>query len=481
MTGDPAGIGTVVATDLRATLRYAAHASFPSPARAPSRRLTVVLLAAFLSLETADRSTLSAVEAQLQHDLGIGPTGFGLLATVAPLVGLVATFPIGMLVDRIHRTRLLGVCAAIWAVAMAVGAVVGSFALLLVSRLFLGAVLAALPAVTSLVGDYFPVADRARMFGYVLAGELTGTAIGYVGVGPLGIATSWRWAFGLLAVLGGLLAVLVWRLREPARGLQSRHQAGFEPARGAEPGGDTELQGQVREQEVPAPAAIVPDRDPAQMSVREVVRYVLRVRSNVVLIVASGLSYLFLAGVQTYVYAFATRHLGLSSAASTLGLVAVGVGAVVGVLTTGRIADALIRRGRLNARPVMAAVALGAAALCFVPGVLLPVVAVALPLLVIGAVALGGANPPLDAARLDVIHHNAWGRAEGVRSAVRLAGYTAGPLITGSLSVAVGLGPAFALLCVALVAAGGVMVLAVRYYPYDVSAAAATAEKVDGQ
>ena len=458
----------------------AVRAVVPSPARVPSRWLTAVLLAAFLSLETADRSTMSAVEAQLQHDLGTGPAGFGLLATAAPLVGLVAAFPIGMLVDRIKRTRLLGVCAAIWAVAMALSAVIGSFALLLVARLFLGAVLAALPAVTSLVGDYFPVADRARMFGCILAGELAGTAAGYVVIGQIGIATSWRWAFGLLAVLGGLLATLVWRLREPERGVQLRDEAGFRARPGrADAGSSGDLQDEVREHQVPAPAAIVPDRDPARMSVRQVVRYVLKVRSNLILIVASGLSYLFLAGVQTYAFAFAGRHLGLSSAASTLGLVAVGVGAVAGVLTTGRIADALIGRGRLNARPVVAAIALGAAALCFVPGVLIPVVAIALPLLVVGGVALGGANPPLDAARLDVIHHNAWGRAEGIRSSVRMAGYTAGPLITGSLSVAFGLGVAFALLCLALVAAGVVMVFAVRYYPYDVSAATATAEMVE--
>src|SRR3954452_10866081 len=66
----------------------------------PPRWLTVVLLAAVLSLDSADRSTLSAVEAQLEQQLHIGAHGFSWLATVTALVGLVTTFPIGMLVGR---------------------------------------------------------------------------------------------------------------------------------------------------------------------------------------------------------------------------------------------------------------------------------------------------------------------------------------------------------------------------------------------
>lgn len=68
----------------------------------------MVLLAGALSLDSADRSTLSAVEAQLVAQLHIGTVGFGLLATVTSVVGLVATFPVGMLVDRVRRTPAPG-------------------------------------------------------------------------------------------------------------------------------------------------------------------------------------------------------------------------------------------------------------------------------------------------------------------------------------------------------------------------------------
>lgn len=445
-----------------------------------SRGLPVVLLAAVLSLDSADRSTLSAAQAQITSQLHIDPVGFGLLATITSLVGLVATFPVGMMVDRIHRTRLLAVTVGVWGVAEAAGAVSPSFALLLVSRFFLGAVLAAVPAVVSLAGDYFPVGERARMFGYILAGELLGTAVGYLGTGQVAIATSWRWAFAVLAVVGGALATLVWRLDEPSRGAQLRENAGFNgPPRPAGQRSVVEngLEEEVREHHVPAPDAIVPDLDPLEMSAGRVVRYVLKVRSNLVLIIASALTYLFLAGVQTFAFAFAGEHLHLGQVGSTLLLLGLGAGAVLGVLVSGRVADHLIARGHLNARPVVAAVTLAAATVCFVPGVLLPAIWVAVPLLVLGAAALGGANPPLDAARLDVIHHNAWGRTEGIRGSARLTGYAAAPLLVSSLSIPLGIASAFALLTGALAIAAVVVVLAVRYYPYDVSAAIAATER----
>lgn len=43
-------------------------------------------------------------------------------------------------------------------------------------------------------------------------------------------------------------------------------------------------------------------------------------------------------------------------------------------------------------------------------------------LFVLGAVGLGGPNPPLDSACLDVVHPNTWGRTEGIRGTMPLAG-----------------------------------------------------------
>lgn len=454
--------------------------------RAPSQWTIVVVLAAVQCLDSADRSTLSAAEAQLEGQLHVGSAGFGLLSTSSALVGIVAAIPVGMLVDRIDRTRLLAVCTGVWALAEIAGALSGSYMMLLVARLFLGVVLAATPAVMSLVGDWFPVSRRARMFGYILSGELLGTALGYLVIGPVGRVLGWRWGFGLLAVLAVLLTVALSRLAEPGRGEQRRREAGYGGAgrpgeAGSSGGSSDDLEQKVARADVPASKPLVLSQDPATMSAGAVLRYVLSVRSNVVLIVASAFGYLFLSGVQTFAFSFAIEHERLAGFGLGAALLAVGLGAVVGVLITGRVADRLIRRGVLSGRPLVAAVTFGVATVCFVPGVLLGTVWLSVPLLVLGAVALGGSNPPLDSARLDVVHHNAWGRAEGVRATLRLVGYALAPSLVGVLSAAFGIAVAFAVLTGALLVAGLVLLFGLRWYVPDVSAAMATEGRIEHQ
>ena len=51
------------------------------------------------------------------------------------------------------------------------------------------------------------------------------------------------------------------------------------------------------------------------------------------------------------------------------------------------------------------------------------------------AVGMGGANPPLDAARLDIMHSRLWGRAESVRNFIQTLLKSSAPLLFGYLSV----------------------------------------------
>ena len=126
--------------------------------------------------------------------------------------------PFGVLADRVRRTWTLGAAIALWSIAMFWSAIVTNFNELLLSRLFLGIVTAAAgPLVASLVGDYFPAAERGRIYGYILAGELLGAGFGFAVTGD--IATiSWRAAFVVLAVPALALAWFVVRLPEPPRG-----------------------------------------------------------------------------------------------------------------------------------------------------------------------------------------------------------------------------------------------------------------------
>src|SRR5262249_55496857 len=140
-------------------------------------------------------------------------------------------------------------------------------------------------------------------------------------------------------------------------------------------------------------------------------RYVLRVRTNVILILASALGYYFIAGVQTFGVEFAKDQYGVGQALANVLLLIVGIGAVLGVLTGGVAGDALIRRGHLNGRVLVSAVSAAAAAVLFLPAILTGSARSAVIWLIVAGFALSAQNPALDAARLDIMPPQLWGRA----------------------------------------------------------------------
>ena len=114
---------------------------------------------------------------------------------ISTFVGAVATVPMGALSDRVRRVNLLMVSVSLWAVAMGACALAQTYGWLLLARLGLGAVTAtAGPAIASLTGDFFPAAERGKIYGYVLSGELLGAGIGFVLSGSIAGALGWRWA-----------------------------------------------------------------------------------------------------------------------------------------------------------------------------------------------------------------------------------------------------------------------------------------------
>jgi predicted MFS family arabinose efflux permease len=407
----------------------------------PGRRRVVVAFAAVLALDSSDKATISANAIQLQHGLGIGRPEIGLLLTVTGLVGATATIPAGVWVDRTNRTRLLAAAVASWAVAMVLSGVVGSFRELLVTRALLGAVTAVSgPAVASLLGDYFPAAERGRIYGYVLSGELIGVGFGFLVCGQLA-AFSWRAPFFAMVPPTALVWWLVRRLPEPARGQQE--------ADGDQP------------------------RAEDRMTLLQSVRWVLGVRTNVVLIAASALGYFYLSGVRGFAVEFVHRQYSVGLHVATSLSVVLGLGGLAGVLVGGRFADRLLRRGRVTARIDVTGVSILLAAVFFVPAVVTHSVWLALPLLTCAAASLGATSPPLDAARLDIIKPELWGRAEAVRTLLRNVADASAPLVFGVVSTSLftdgsGLQDTFLVTLVCLVAAG-VLVLAVgrRTYPRD--------------
>lgn len=480
----------------------------------PARLRIIVLFAGVEALATADQATVGAVAPQLEHALHVTNGQIGIIAAVAAAAGALGTVPAGVLTDRVRRVRLLAASIVLWSAAMVVSALATSFVFLVLSRILLGSVTAtAGPTIASLTGDYFPPRERAKIWGLILTGELLGAGLGVVGSGNLAGALSWRYGFGWLAIPGLLVAVGIWTLLdEPARGGLSRLEPGAQELISAEdvkaqhastsspsdphPGEPVEEDQELarraaREQGQEAHPELVLRKDPVDMPLWAAARYVLRVRTNAVLILANATGYLFFAGVQTFaVLLLRTRYSLSQSAASSL-LILVGLGAVGGVVIAGRLADRFLRRGVVSARVLAGAIGYLAAAAIFIPALASPALLVSMPLFVLAAAALAAPDPTLNAARLDVMHPRLWGRAEGIRTVFQMAGLVAGPLLFGFISGALG-GPhasaapggavrhsnalayTFLIMLAPVALAGMILLRARRTYPRDVATAAAS-------
>ena len=406
-------------------------------------RSVVSVLTVLVVLDYADRSALGAVAPALREDLGLSLADLGYVGGAFGLVGGLATLVAGALVDRVPRMRMLALSALTWALAMVAAGAAQGLLWLLLARACLGVVLATVgPAYPSLIGDAVPIRARARALGRVGAGQLVGSALG-VGIGALCVAfLDWRWAFFVLAVPGLLLAPRLAATSEPVR---------------------------------------LGDQD-AGLPFRTVARRLWQTPTVVLVLLAVTAGSYYLAGASAFSTVFAVARYSVSTPVADLALVALGVGAVLGIVVGSRVSDTLAARGQGAARLTWSALAYLATAGAWLPALHARSLAVALPFLVLGSAALAATLPTLDAVRLDVVAPRMRGRAEAVRTFVRALAEGGAPLVFGLVAAGhggddEGLQLAFLLTLPGLLAAAALLMVARRFHDGDRAPVAALEER----
>ena len=182
--------------------------------------MPLVALAATVALESGERQSLSQAVDGIQKRFHVSDSAVGWLPFAMALVGVIGAFPIGILADRMRRTLLLAWAVVVWTVCMGLNGLATSYALLFAARLGVGAVEANGPAAVSLLSDYYPVKDRARMMGLYQAGALVGAIVGLVAGGVAVQLGGYRWAFWMWIPFGIATALFLLRMPEPRRGDQ---------------------------------------------------------------------------------------------------------------------------------------------------------------------------------------------------------------------------------------------------------------------
>lgn len=207
------------------------------PLRSPAKVTRAGWYALFLvssaqAMSLLDRQILSILAPSIRADLQIGDAELGLLyGTVFSLFYALFSLPLGRLVDGWLRTRLLGICIFGWSIFAGLSAFAGGFALLAISRLGVGIGEAATqPAANSIIFDTFPREKRgtamaalgiATALGLGLSMTLGGVVAGWWDArypdGAWGFS-GWQAAFLIASLPGFVLALAIYRLREPVRG-----------------------------------------------------------------------------------------------------------------------------------------------------------------------------------------------------------------------------------------------------------------------
>ncbi|MBE7186892.1 MFS transporter [Jatrophihabitans endophyticus] len=408
---------------------------------------TVVALAFVMGLDAGDQASIGSTAPEVRAAFGIGSTQIGLLATASTVVGVVLTLPFGVLADRANRIGLLRNVVLLWTVAMiGVGAAPG-YGWMLAGQCVVGIVTGAGgPLIASLVGDLVPRVQRGRVYSTLLIGELAGAALGTGLAGEVAAVANWRVAFWLLAVLGLVTFGFLTRAPEPERiGTPAPRRRPLTSRRGAPP----------------------PGGDPAVMPLGQALLVLVRIPTNVILVVASSLGYFYFTGVQTFGVSLLIEDYGVAKGVAPLLVLLVGASLAVGVLIGGPIGDRLTQRGVRLGRLYTVLVAFVGSTAFIVPALSLTDIWATMPLLITAGVLLGSANPPLDASRIDIVPHWLLGRAEAVRTALRDGADATAPVVFGAVGAARGLRPTFLLMTIALGAAAGLGLGALRTYSAD--------------
>jgi predicted MFS family arabinose efflux permease len=360
-----------------------------------------------------DRQVVVILQEQIRADLGLMDWQLGLLSGfVFAVFYSVLGLPIAHLSESVGRKRVVATALAFWSVMTALSGAAQNFIHLLILRIGVGVGEAGgSPPSHSMISDIFPLRRRALALSIFSMGVYIGYLFAYGFGGWVAESLGWRTTFIVVGLPGILVALLVAiTVKEPPRGMAERIESG-------------NLE------------HTIDDEDSVRPSFRDTVRLLWSRRSFRHIAMAASLQSLAGYGVGNFVPSFIIRSydMAIGDVGWRLALI-MGIGGVVGVVSSGWIADRLARRGEkwyvltpaialLVTLPLtvfaFSALTPGSMFLSYVPYV------------VLGAMWLGPC--------LAVTHSLVGLRQRAVASAalffiVNLIGLGLGPLIVGSLS-----------------------------------------------
>jgi ACS family D-galactonate transporter-like MFS transporter len=232
-------------------LSTATHAGLQGAQRPTrSRYLIMVMLFITVVINYLDRSNLSIAAPALKDEFGLDTVHEGLILSAFGWTYAAMQIPGGWLVDRVSPRVLYAAALILWSAATFFMGFAGSFVILFVLRLAVGALEApAYPINNRVVTTWFPERERATAIGFYTSGQFVGLAFLTPVLAWLQHHYGWHMVFvstGLLGIVWGVLWFMIYR--EP-RQFKGANAAEIELIQ--QGGGVVDLDRSVKEKKAP--------------------------------------------------------------------------------------------------------------------------------------------------------------------------------------------------------------------------------------
>ena len=390
----------------------------------------LVVMALVSLVDQIDVSVARGVLPIMEDEWRLSDTDLGLISSVFVVVSALATIPAGWVADHYRRTRVIGWTLFSWSGLILLSATAVNYLNLLVARAAMGIGQAVDdPASTSYLGDSYPSRMRGRVFSLQQVSFFPGGGIGLALGGWVGETLGWRWAFAVVGVPGAVVALAVFRLREPRRG-------------------EAELPDSMTWDEIAALPPRVDDRASgaeglsvrqfAHLAATELVaqlRMIFGIRTMRYVLVGVAALLFTVSGIATWLAIYHERYsdMSVTQATAVTGGV-LGIGGVIGTIAGGAFSDRYHHKWK-GGRIVIVVWSSVLSALLFMLSFAVEPVAVRVGLQLVGVLAAAGAAPGLRASMLDVVPPESRGvGASAMALTTSVFGAALAPVLVGGVS-----------------------------------------------
>ncbi|WP_075790702.1 spinster family MFS transporter [Massilia putida] len=196
----------------------AAHIEAAVP---PKHWYALAVMTLIYACHFLDRMMVSIIIEPVRKEFALNDSQIGLLTGLAYGASFAAAgIPIGLMIDRVNRVRLLAMLVAIWSAMTTLSGMAQSYVQLLLARMGVGASEAGgSPTSLSLISDMFPASRRSTAVGCFFLSNAVGAIMSILIGGYVAAHHGWRAAMLIAGAPGLLLAVVLFvTVREPRRG-----------------------------------------------------------------------------------------------------------------------------------------------------------------------------------------------------------------------------------------------------------------------